>query len=250
MASAVRHQGMNRDMRDNPDISPHRIERPVVTQRWEEVTMLHWRVAADALQARLPQGVAVDTADGSAWVSLVPFRIADATVAPLPPPPLSTFPETNVRTYVTGAHGPGIWFFSLDVPRLLVPPLARLSIGEPYNWSRMRLSRRDAEVQYLTRRRLPPSRGATSRLRVRIGAPSADDDLDRWLTNRWGAYSQTPLGLTYIPVRHQPWRRHDVEILELHDELGAAVGLPVGAIERAHYSAAAEDVRFTWPRRA
>lgn len=83
--------------------------------RWESLTFFHWSCPIEEVQRLLPPGLRIEPWEGRAWVGLVPFRMV--VKPPIGPalPLLSSFPETNVRTYVTGPDGePGIWFFSLD----------------------------------------------------------------------------------------------------------------------------------------
>lgn len=77
------------------------VRRPVMFQRWTDVVFLHWRLDPAVVQALLPDGVTVDTYDGSAWVGLVPFQMEGLGVPGLAPfPRVGRFPEVNVRTYV------------------------------------------------------------------------------------------------------------------------------------------------------
>ncbi|WP_108664397.1 YqjF family protein [Euzebya rosea] len=239
---------------DYPDRSPHAIGRAAATQLWRDVTMLHWRIDAGRLQALLPDGLEPDLFDGSAWASLVPFEMVDLTLPPLPAiPRLTTFPETNVRTYVRGALGPAVWFHSLDVTRAWMPPTARTLFGVPYTWSRMRILRRGPagegqELRYWCRRRWPRPVGATSLVGVRVGTTVAADDLDRFLVNRWAAYSMVRGVLHHAPVIHDPWPLHRAETTVVRDELGAAVGLPLADVERVRFSPSATAVVFDWAR--
>lgn len=234
----------------HPRTSPHRFDRAALVQRWEDVTMVHARVTPQAVQDRLPDGLVADVVDGSAWVSLVPFRMVGLTAPPLPPVPLlSTFAETNIRTYVDGPAGPGIWFASLEIPHLAGLPIARLGFGQPYTWAQMRISRRGQAIRYRSTRRYPAPRGAVSHVGVRVGPPRRPDDLDRWLTNRWGAYSIIRGHLCHAPVVHDPWPLHDAQLEVLHDELGTAAGWPVDTPERVHFAPQAGGVAFDWPRR-
>ncbi len=237
-------------MSDHPEVSPHRIRRPAVTQRWEDVTMLHWREAPGVVDALLPPGLRADTFDGSAWVSLVPFRMAALTIPPVPALPYTgTFPETNIRTYVVGPDGPAVWFLSLDITRLFALPIARLGFGQPYVWSRMRIARQGEEIRYWCRRRYPGPRGARSLVGVRVGDRIvAPDDLDTFLTNRWAAYSVIRGRLHHAPVVHAPWPLHTAQVTVLQDQLGAAAGLPLGTVERVHHAPVAEGVGFALPR--
>ena len=97
-----------------------RVRRPVMFQNWCSLSFLHWRCDARALQARLPTGLELDTFQQSGWIGLTPFRLTGLRPPGLPPLPwLSTFPETNLRTYVRGPAGPGIWFYSLEAASAL-----------------------------------------------------------------------------------------------------------------------------------
>lgn len=231
-----------------PAVSPHRLGRIAATQEWHDVTMVHWRVDARVLGGLLPDGLEPDVFDGSAWTSLVPFRMVGLTLPPVPALPLvGTFPETNVRSYVRGTAGPAVWFHSLDVPRVFMPPTARFLFGVPYTWSRMRVSRRGDRMRYWAQRRWPEPVGARSRVGVRIGPSVEPDDLDRFLVNRWGAYSLIRGRLHHTPVVHDPWPLQQADPTLLYDRFSHAAGLTISTVERVRYAQAARAVRFGWP---
>jgi hypothetical protein len=58
---------------------PFTVDRPIMRQRWERLTFVHWAFEPAAVQRLLPDGLRVDTYDGAAWVSLVPFFMRVAT---------------------------------------------------------------------------------------------------------------------------------------------------------------------------
>jgi uncharacterized protein len=132
-----------------------RVERPAAYQSWRAMTFLHWRVDAEMLSTHLPRGLEPDIVDGSAWVSLTPFRVERFRFAGVLTFPVSSFPETNFRTYVRDRHGrDGLWFFSLDVTNVMNVALARLG-AIPYYWSSLSLDD-DGDVSYTGRRRFGP----------------------------------------------------------------------------------------------
>jgi uncharacterized protein DUF2071 len=89
--------------------------RWLLGQCWDDLLFAHWRVDADAVRRLVPSGLRVDEHDGSAWLSVTPFVLCAFRLrGTLPLPVVSSFPEINVRTYVTAGGKPGIWFFSLD----------------------------------------------------------------------------------------------------------------------------------------
>ena len=204
------------------------------------------------MQALLPDGLTVDTFDGNAWVSLVPFRMRRAGPAVLPPIPwLSTFAETNVRTYVVDSAGNrAVWFLSLDCGRLPITAFARWTIGFPYVWARMSIETSGHRRTYTTgQRRWPKSPAASSRIVVDVGETVEPTLLDRFLTARWGTVAKWGGRLRHHPVDHPPWVLRDATIVDLEDSLVAASGLsaPVGApMVRV---ADRLDARFGWPAR-
>lgn len=230
------------------------VDRAAMVQWWDDLTFLHWRYPADEVQRLLPDGLTVETRDGSAWVSLVPFFLRVGLPRVRPVRWLSQFEETNVRTYVRSADGAsGIWFFSLDAARLGAVLVARATYRIPYFWSRLRLERVDDVVTYSCRRRWPGPRGARSEVAVRIGEPFDPDELtelDHFLTARWALFSAPVTGLHHARAFHDPWPLHRVDVLRCDDELVQAAGLPVpSATPIAHWSPSV-NVRIGWPTRS
>lgn len=74
-----------------------RVHVPELCAAWREQTFLHWAYAPERVQRLLPDGLVVDTYEGSAWVSLTPFVMAGVR-PPGCPAALPDFAETNLRT--------------------------------------------------------------------------------------------------------------------------------------------------------
>jgi uncharacterized protein YqjF (DUF2071 family) len=208
---------------------PPVIGRPVMRQRWLDLASLHWPVDPGEVRVALPPGLDVDEWDGAAWVGLIPFRMRGIAPHNGPSPPwLGSFLETNVRTYVVGRHGPGVWFHSLDVDRLAPVPAARLGFGLPYAWSAMRAETRGLGREYRARRRWPAPAGAASRVAIEVGERLAKvTPLQNFVTARWRLYSVRRGRLLHAPVAHPPWPLHAASLVDLDDELVAAAGYRV-----------------------
>lgn len=223
------------------------VQNPASQQRWHAMTFLHWQYDVDDLRPHLASGLEVDTYDGSAWVSITPFLMKDFRLGPLPAVPgLSTFPETNVRTYVRGPDGrDGLWFFSLEADSVATVVGASSLYGVPYEFADMEVEEGQV-VRYRSRRRAKPEIGHD--ISVRPGEPYASpSELDHWLTGRWRAYS-TPAGrLTRVPVQHQPWPLWEAELVELEQTLLGAVGLPEPADDPVVQYSPGVDVRLGVP---
>lgn len=234
-----------------PFEAPDPVPRPLLIHEWSELALVHWRYPAAEVQRLLPEGVEVDTFDGSAWVGLVPFH---CTIRPhgLPRVPwVSSFPEMNVRTYVRGPNGePAVWFITLEAARLSAVLIARALYGLRYFWGKMAFTRVGPVASYSARRRWPGARGSTGSVAIEIGEPVSPDDaseLDRWLTNRWRFYCSSPLGLATGLVAHQPWPLHRARLLHCDPGLVSACGLSAPKGEAiAHYGGRV-DVRMTRP---
>jgi uncharacterized protein YqjF (DUF2071 family) len=242
---------------DRHPLSPTRPEplgRAWLRNRWDDLTFVHWPYEPDVVQALLPDGLRVDTHDDGtgprAWVSLVPFRMRRAGPTFLPPLPwLSTFPETNVRTYVVDSVGNrAVWFLSLDASRLPVVAFARWTIGFPYLWADMTIERDGDVLTYeTTRRKWPSLPPATTRLVVRVGAPVTPTPLDLFLTARWGTVARWRGRLRHHPVDHPAWAMRSATLVELDDTAVTAGGLPAPTGTPLVRVAASVDARFGRP---
>lgn len=224
------------------------IRVPLLRQAWLFVTFVHWRYPKAALQGLMPPGLTVEEYDDSAWLTLTPLLMRDVRVTGTPAVPgLSTFPETNLRTYVRGPGGrSGLWFFSLDAARAWITIGARLALGAPYFRARLDIDVRDG-VRYTGTR--PGPGPAAYRLHVRPGPKIEPAGLDLWLTHRWRAYTRHAGGLLEIPVRHEPWPVQAATVTTLDQSLTTAAGLPAPAeVALARFSAGVTDVAFGLPR--
>lgn len=191
----------------NPD---QRIGRPVALQTWTDLTFLHWRVEPPLIQALLPAGLQVDVLDGSAWLGVVPFRMADVRLPGLPPVPVwSRFPELNVRTYVRGPDGhDGVWFLGLLCPRRAFIVAVDAMAGLRYRRAEGRVTRNGSVLSYGFR--LPEHRRGQPTFVARVEAGSGLGAGERGrladaLTGRWNAYTERSGRLIRVPVEHEPW---------------------------------------------
>src|SRR5215218_9236738 len=159
--------------------APRPVRWPVMYQTWSWLTFLHWSYEPAVLARLLPAGLRPHTFDGRAWVGLTPFLLQDLRTPVAPAPPwFTSFPETNVRTYVVGPDGrDGLWFFSLDAARLEPVLVARSTYALPYMWSAMTVERDGPVMRYRSRRRWPGPTPASSAITLEIGAPLAPEEL-------------------------------------------------------------------------
>ncbi len=203
-------------------------------QNWCSLSFLHWRCDARMLQPRLPAELTLDTFQEAGWIGMTPFRLTGLRPPGLPPlPGLSSFPETNLRTYVQGPAGPGIWFFSLEAASTPAVWGARLGYGLPYHRARMTVREAPSHVEYRSARP-----GASVSVDVRIGHPlSRPDALTRFLTDRYRLYVRRLGRLVTAAVEHEPWPLREARLGRGEQTLTRWAGLPVdGPPDLVHYS--------------
>lgn len=232
---------------------PRPVARPVMHQGWRDLASVHWRYPAAAVQALLPAGFAVDPWEGDALVGLLPFRMERVRFGPLPPfGRWSTFPETNVRTYIVDPMGRrGVWFFSLDIDRLVPALVARATYRLPYCFGRMTIEQRGDVWEYLQRRRWPGGPVAASRVVVRVGEAMTDvpaDGVEAFVTARWALGTVFGRRLVWAEVDHGPWPLHRAELLVADESLMTAAGLSAPTGDPLVLWSPGVEVRIARPR--
>jgi uncharacterized protein YqjF (DUF2071 family) len=180
-----------------------------VGQTLEDVLLAHWPVPIDSVRAHVPAELKVELYDGSAWMSIVPFRAADLRLrGMLPVPGVSSFLELNVRTYVRAADGkPGVWFFSLDVSSRLAAEAARRVYKLPVFHARMSTERSDDWIEVECSRFDERGRVFSGRYRAEGESFTPEPgSLESFLADRFCLYATNERGkLQRAEIHHDPW---------------------------------------------
>jgi hypothetical protein len=205
-------------------------ERAVVRMRWEQLLFMHWPVSVEAVRGmkpRIPEGLEIDTSDGTAWVGLIPFSMHLRMLGWAAIPTMRRFHECNVRTYVKCHGEPGVWFFSLDAASLLATWGARRFWRLPYHHARMSSRRGGSDIHYASERRsrTPASLRCSWRVGGSLIRPQPGD-LAYFLTERYALYSADDRGgLFRGRIDHEPWPLRSAALLRLEESLLRACGL-------------------------
>lgn len=207
-------------------VAPQLSGRAVASQRWSQLTFLHWRVDSSALAALMPAGVRPDEHDGSGWVGLIAFYLDRATLAGSPPVPyFGSFTEVNVRLYGVDERGRrGVVFLSLEASRLAAVLAARAAFSIPYFWSRTSQSATEGVITYDAQRHVGAGRTHIAARPGRdpvLGDPTAD-----FLTARWGLFTTRWGRTVLLPNHHEPWSLVGAELVSLDDSLMDRAGIP------------------------
>ena len=209
-------------------------------QTWERLLFAHWPVPPDVLRPVVPPQLPIDTRDGQAWVGVTPFRVRGLRLRSSPPLPLvASFPEVNVRTYVTVEGRPGIHFLSLDAGSRLAVEAARRVYRLPYFRARMRVES-NGSVDYTTRR--VDSSGPPAELVCRyqpVGPPyhAEPGSLDYFLTERYCLYTLDEERRVHRgEIHHPPWAVRRARASFRVNAMGEPFGLPLAGEPLLHLS--------------
>lgn len=184
----------------------------VMEQTWRDLLFAHWSYPVEALRAVVPAELPLDMYEGRAWVGVVPFQLDDLKMRGLPViPGLSSlsFPELNVRTYVTVGRKPGVYFFSLDAGSRIAVHGARTLFHLNYYEADMRATRTPSGIDYASKR--TDARGAAAHFRAQYSAAGeamtpAAGSLEHFLTERYCLYTVRDSGAVHrLEIHHRPW---------------------------------------------
>jgi hypothetical protein len=222
-----------------------------MTQSWHDLLFAHWPIEPDLLRSKIPSGLPVDVFDGRAWIGVVPFHMTNVGPRGLPLlPAVSAFPELNVRTYVTLAGKPGVFFFSLDAASTLAVIGARTVFRLPYFRAAMAVHTGTRRVTYRSvRRSLTNAQFAATYEPIGPVSPPDPRTLEYFLTERYCLYTATPAGEPRrLEIHHKPWplQRADAQIAV--NTMTTAAGIPLSGTPPLMHFAKRMDV-LTWGMR-
>ncbi len=208
---------------------------------WRHGLFVHWPVDPEALRTQLPDQVTLETRDGQAWLSVLPFVLTDVGIRRTPSPFRTAFAELNVRTYVRYRGDPGLFFFSIDIGSSLVATLVDLVTRLPVSRARMRVSGSDEGIVFSSTRlddasrtasadRVPAQFAATYRPDGPVFTPEPET-LAYWLVERRRFYAPANGGVLAGEIAHEPWPLQPATVTIHENTLFAANDLPTPAAD-------------------
>ncbi len=206
---------------------------------WQDVLFANWPVEPELVDAHLPSALTVDTYDGKAWLSVVPFTNLDVRPTWAPEGWGIPLPELNLRTYVTHEGHDGVYFFSLDAQGVLSVIGARLVHHLPYYYARISLTRDDGTVRFTSRRLHPGARPVHFEAAYGPAGTTLDvaqDSLAAFLTARNRYYTEAQDGsLRYASIDHEPWPLYEADVAIETNTLFEANGFSHPETASVHY---------------
>ena len=181
---------------------------PAFEMEWRDVFFASYQVDPELVAPQIPDRLDVDTFEGDAYLSVVPFVIGDIRPKGLPAAVGLTTPELNLRTYVTCDGQPGIYFFNLDAGDVFGVIGARLFNKLPYYYADMRYDP-GTETRFRSRRRTPGARPlAFDATYGSTGDPFQPDagTVEHFLVERYRYFTEAQDGeIYYADIEHEPW---------------------------------------------
>jgi uncharacterized protein len=221
----------------------------VMTQTWHDLLFAHWPIAVDFMRSLVPGQLELDTWDGQCWLGVVPFWMSNVRGRGLPGiPGVTTFPELNVRTYVTHGGKPGVYFFSLDAASDPAVRAARIFYHLPYFHAKMRSEIHGAEIAYSSVRKHGHAEFVG---RYKPNAPvelRQAGTLEHWLSERYCLYTVHRGSIYRGEVHHQAWPLQNAEARIERNTMAAAAGLELPNRSPLVHFAKRLDV-LIWPLR-
>jgi len=224
-------------------------------QLWRDLLFLHQPVPVSVLRPLVPPGLGIDTYEGQAWVTLIPFAILGSRPAGVLRALSMDFLEVNLRTYVRTPQGEqGIYFFSLEASSWLAVAGARMAYALPY-FPAVIKRRKEADgtiIRYRSRRRLQRHHAGVDVV-WRIGAPmspAAPGSVDHFLIERYVLYAARGRRLYRAAVRHRPYPLYHVTVESMRESLLAQAGLPpMTSASALIHGSPGVDVDIFWRQR-
>ena len=181
---------------------------PAFEMEWRDVCFASFPVDPAVVEAHLPDRLTVDTIDGDAYLSVVPFVIEDIRPAGVPATLGLTTPELNLRTYVSLDGIGGVYFFNLDADDLLGVVGARIFNQLPYYYADMEYEA-GSPTSFRSRRRTPGARPLHFEGRYWPDGDAYRPDpgtVEHFLVERYRYYTEDQRGrLRYADIDHDPW---------------------------------------------
>jgi uncharacterized protein YqjF (DUF2071 family) len=217
------------------DVTSHRPwpmpDRPwIMTQTWHALLFAHWPVEERVLRSLVPAPLPIDVFEGQGWLGVVPFHMTNVAPRGVPSMPLlSSFPELNVRTYVTVDGKPGVYFFSLDAASAPAVAAARALFGLPYHVAEMQVETDRDDVMYTSRRKSSEAAFVARYRAVGAVRPPEPGTLEYFLTERYCLYTADRSSRVHrVNIHHPRWALQSADAdIEVNTMAGAAgIALP------------------------
>jgi uncharacterized protein YqjF (DUF2071 family) len=245
---AGRIEQLARAARQRLDVLSHEW---LMFESWDDLLLASWPVPVSAVRSLVPPGLEIDTFDGSAWVSIVPFRAGNMRLHWLPQiPGQADFHELNFRTYVRLGDTRAVSFLSLDSPGALASLIGSKLFGLPFRDATIRIEKRGDGYRVESRRTMrsePPAEFIASYLPYGEAATPRPGSLENFLTARLSLFVAGRDGQLHRgDISHAPWLLQPVDVQIESNTIARAVGITLPDVP-PHAAFAAHTDSLVYP---
>lgn len=179
-------------------------------QEWNDAIFLHYKVDEAELRKHVPEELEIDSFNGDAWVSVVPFTMEKLRPRNLPYfPPISDFHEINIRTYVRSGHKSGVYFLSIEGGNRISCKLAKKISELPYRFTS--ITRTDGKYESYNE-----VYGDSLKLQFEVNKSHVPkSDFDNWLTERYALFQDSGESINAFDIHHLAWKIQDIKMIRL-----------------------------------
>lgn len=197
---------------------------------WSQMLLLHWPFSLKAVRPLVPDELELDSFDGKAWISILPYRVRGVRPIVAPSIPwFSTFLQLDVRTYVLHQGEPGVFFFSLDASNPVAVWLARTVFRLPYFRADMQLRRKGDSFRLTSARSHQGARPATFDCQWTPREPLAGatrDEFAAFVSDRDRLFAPHAGKVMTCSIQQEPWPLRRAHVSALETTLFEATDLP------------------------
>lgn len=186
-------------------------------QEWNRAVFLHWEISLEILKELVPKELTIDTINGKAYISIVPFTMENIRPKYLPSIGfISNFHEINVRTYVVQNGKKGVYFLNIEAEKLISVLVSKHLSGLPYE--KAKIIRNQNTFQ---------SNNSAKNFNLTIDYSIESSiinktELDSWLTERYCLYLKEKKQIFRYDIHHKEWPLNHIKInlLNLNYNIG------------------------------
>jgi uncharacterized protein len=220
-----------------------------MAQSWHDLLFAHWPISPEKLRPLVPSQLDLDRFDQQCWIGVIPFWMSGVRPRGVPAiPGLSSFPELNVRTYVTRSGQPGVYFFSLDAASLPAVRTARAIYHLPYFLADMQVKGTGVEIAYSSARRNAEAEFRACYAPVDAVELRKPETIEHWLTERYCLYTVHGQSAYQGEIHHVPWPLQNASAEINVNSMARAAGITLPDTHPLLHFAKRLDV-VVWPLR-
>lgn len=190
---------------------------------------MHWPVPYEAIRPYVPEPFEIETYDGQAWVSIVPFKATYNGPRGFPGKiPFTDYLELNLRTYVSYKGESGVFFLSFDADSPVAVKGARTIFSLPYLHARMKFEKGEKRIEFKSNRTHKdyPKASFSVSYKPEDARPvrAEKGSLTEWLVERYCLWTLIGGHVYKGPILHSPWKLQEARAVWQMDRFVDFIG--------------------------